>query len=402
MNKIANYFNMKKTVTIFLAMLVVVPSIASRNIKEVLDSVAKHNTTLKALRATAQAQRLENLEDIFLPGIEVGFNYLWGNPSPTGSRKDISIQQSFDIPTITGLKSRVAKDKNALLKWQYETDKMKVLLEAKLFCLDLIYYNALLNELAVRERQISDISTAQKKRMDKGESNAMEYNKAMSGLYAVRAEVKRVETEREVILSQLTRLNGGIRTAFNNAEYEEVAMPANFESWYSDAEKKDPFLAYTRQETELNRKQLSLSKSMALPSFSAGYMSEDTKGQSYRGIALGVSIPLWSSKNKIKQAKAGLQAAEARSADALQQFYSQIEILYGRTSGLKATTDFYRTALQKANNSALLKKALDAGEISLIDYFLEMDLYYNTLEQTLGAERDYQKALACMSAVDLL
>ena len=393
---------MKKIITVFFIMLIAVPSLAFTNIKEVLDSIAKHNTTLKALRATAQAQRLENMAGIFLPGIEVGFNYLWGSPSPTGSRKDISIQQSFDLPTITGLKSRVAKGKNSLLAWQYETDKMKILLEAKLFCLDLIYYNALLKDLGVREKQISEISAAQKKRMDKGDGNAMGYNKAMSGLYAVRAELKRVETERNAVSSQLARLNGGMPTDFCNTEYESNGMPENFESWYAAAEKKDPFLSYTRQEAELSQKSVSLSKSMSLPSFAVGYMSEDTKGQSYRGISLGLSIPIWDSKNKIRQAKAEQKAAEARSADALRQFYSQIEILYGQTSGLKATADFYRTALEKANTSALLKKALDAGEISLLDYLLEMDLFYNTLEQTLRAERDYQKALACLSAVDLL
>jgi hypothetical protein len=69
--------------------------------------------------------------------------------------------------------------------------------------------------------------------------------------------------------------------------------------------------------------------------------------------------------------------------------------------GLKTTADKYRSSLANVNNSMLLKKALDAGEISLLDYMVEMGLYYDNANQTLAAERDYQLALAELSAVEL-
>ncbi|MPN41856.1 hypothetical protein SDC9_189411 [bioreactor metagenome] len=54
-----------------------------------------------------------------------------------------------------------------------------------------------------------------------------------------------------------------------------------------------------------------------------------------------------------------------------------------------------------ANNTELLKKALDAGEISLLEYMVEMGLYYDIINQVLGTERDFQKAFAELSAVEL-
>ena len=68
---------------------------------------------------------------------------------------------------------------------------------------------------------------------------------------------------------------------------------------------------------------------------------------------------------------------------------------------MKMTADKYRQSLATVNNTDLLKKALDAGEISLLDYILEMGLYYNTVNQMLEAERDYQKAFAELSAFEL-
>ena len=140
---------------------------------------------------------------------------------------------------------------------------------------------------------------------------------------------------------------------------------------------------------------------MGLPTFSAGYMSEKVVGQRYQGISVGVSIPLWENKNRVRQAKAAVRAAESREADSKQQFYGQLQILYSRTFGLKATAESYRKSMETANSTDLLKKALDAGEISLLEYILEIGLYYDTVNQALEAERDYQKAYAELSAVQL-
>ncbi|MEG0455262.1 MAG: transporter, partial [Bacteroides sp.] len=54
-----------------------------------------------------------------------------------------------------------------------------------------------------------------------------------------------------------------------------------------------------------------------------------------------------------------------------------------------------------ANNSLLLKKALDAGQISILDYIVEIGLYYNTVNQALQAELGYQKAFAQLSSIEL-
>ena len=61
----------------------------------------------------------------------------------------------------------------------------------------------------------------------------------------------------------------------------------------------------------------------------------------------------------------------------------------------------FPTRLSTTNSTELLKKALDAGEISLLNYMVELGLYYNIVNQTLEAERDYHKALTELSAVEL-
>jgi outer membrane protein TolC len=374
---------------------------AQTTVSSVLDSVEENNTTLKALREAAEAQKLENKTGIFLDNPEIGFNYLWGDPTAIGNRTDFSATQSFDIPTITGKKSRVADGKNKLVEWQYKSGRMDILLEAKRYCIELVYYNALKKELDVRLQHAGTIAAGYKERLDRGDASLIEYNKVNLNLSTVQGEISRIEVERNALLSQLKRLNGGIDVALDNTQFNEGELPLNFDDWYIQAEEKNPVLAYVKQEIEVGKKQVSVNKAMGLPSFSAGYMSEKVVGQRYQGITLGISIPLWENKNRVKQAKAAVKAAESKQADSKQQFYSQLQILYKRASGLKATAEAYRTSLVTVNNTDLLKKALDAGEISLLEYIVEIGLYYDTVNQALEAEKEYQLAFAELAAVEL-
>ena len=390
-----------KILIIISTILVSIPLIAQNNINSVLDSIEANNTTLKSLRLTADAQKLGNKTSIYLDNPEVEFNYLWGKPGNIGSRTDINIKQTFDIPTISGMKSRVANGQNTLIEFQYKADRMNILLEAKQYCIDLVYFNALKRELEMRLQHAETIAKGYKDRLDRGDANRLEYNKIQLNLTSVLGELSRVEVERNALLSQLRRLNGGVDIALDEDQFVQAQLPLNFNDWYAEAEQKNPVLAYIKQEIEVGKSQVSLSKASNWPTFSTGYMSEKVVGQQYQGFTVGISIPLWENKNRVKQAKVAVSAAESREADRKQQFYSQLQSLYNRANGLKVIAEKYRQSLANVNNTDLLKKALDTGEISLLDYIVEIGLYYTTENQALEAERDYQKAIAELSAVEL-
>ena len=392
---------MKTIITTLLILLTGIALHAQTNIDKVLATIEENNTTLKSLRESAEAQKLENKTGIYLQNPEVGYTYLWGRPAEMGNETDFSVTQSFDIPTITGMKSRMAGDKNNLVEWQYRADRMNILLEAKLYCIDLIYYNALKRELDLRLRHAETMEAGYRERLNKGDANKLDYNKVKLNLSAVQGEISRVDVERNALTEQLKRLNGGNDIVLGDDRFDTIEFPLSFESWYGTAEQMNPVLGYVKQEIEVSKKEVSLSKAMSLPTFSAGYASEKMVGERSQGISLGISIPLWENKNRVKQAKAAVRAAEMKEADSKHQFYGHLQILFNRALGLKGTSDTYRQSLETANSSDLLRKAVDAGEISLLDYIVEIGLYYDTVNQALEAERDYQKAFAELSAVEL-
>ena len=372
---------------------------AQNEVESVLQSVEQHNTTLVALRHETEAAKVGNHTNLNLPNPEVEFGYLWGSPSSIGHRKDVSAVQSFDFATVTGAKRRLARQQDALADWQYKESRMQLLLEAHHLCLDAIYYNAMCKELMQRKQYAEEIASAQQKRLEQGDINRIEYNQVKLDLAAVSAELMRCNTERASVMAELQRLNGGEPLLIEATDYPAVAIANDFEAWYAEAEQKSPALAYVKQQIDVANRELAVRRADGLPPVSLGFMGEYVSGENYQGVKVGMSIPLWANKNRVRQAKAEVEAAKARQTDAQQQFYSRLHNLFVQQRGLRQVVQSYQEALRATDNTSLLKKALDAGSISTMDYLLGARMYYDAVNQKMDACRAWQKTVAEMQAV---
>lgn len=367
---------------------------AQNNVDKVLSQIEKNNTTLSALRKSADAQKVGNKTGIFLKNPEVEFNYLWGNPSTIGNRTDFSIKQSFDFPTAYGFKNQISDIKNEQTELEYRKQQKALLLQARNVCIDLIYTNALKLEYGKRLSHAQNIAKSYKLKFDAGDANILEFNKAQLNLLNLSNKIELLEIDRTALLSELTRLNGGTIIEFTDSEYQSPIIPTDFEQWYTQAELSNPLLNWLKQEIEISKKQVSLNKALSLPKIQGGYMSETVVGQQFRGISVGLSIPLWENKNTVKYAKANTIALEAIVSDNKVQIYNQLKTLHSKAISLQSNVTEYRSKLQSFNSSDLLKKALDKGEISLIDYIMELSIYYENVNKMLELNRDMNKAVA--------
>ena len=240
------------------------------------------------------------------------------------------------------------------------------------------------------------------KRIQAGDASILDLNKAKVHLTTVRGQISQVDVEREALLSTLKSLNGGRGIVLEERSYAlDENLPADFEAWYTEASEKNPVLQYVRQEVAVDERQLSIDKTAWVPELTVGYMSELTTADKFRGVTVGVNIPLWSNSNKVKQSRAKIVASQSRKAAAEQQFYFDLLSMYNRAASLKANSELMRASLDETDSRDYLLSAQSKGEISMIEYLVETDQYYEALEQTLSAERDYHQALARLNAVEL-
>jgi outer membrane protein, heavy metal efflux system len=392
---------MKKLVISIMLTVIVFPVLAQNEIENVLREIESNNTTLYALREQSEARKLNNLTGIYLPNPEVEFNYLWGSPSRIGNRNDFNVTQSFDFPTAYGYRSKIARLENSNIELIYKSERITLLMRAKQICTDLVYYNALSKEYSGRLLNAERIAETWKIRFEKGDVGILEFNKAQLNLTTLSNEIHRIETERSSLLSELKALNGGKEILFTVSDITYEPLPPDFEEWYDSAELKSPVLQYLKGQIEVGQHQVKLNKALGLPRFSAGYMSENVGSEKFRGITMGVSVPLWENKNRVKQAEAQVKASEASLEDTKTQFYTRLQSLFVRSRSLQENTERYLNAISSFSNKDLLKKALDSGEISLLNYLVELEYYYESMDKLLETKRVLGHSLAELWAIEL-
>lgn len=386
---------MKRLIIFMLAMLAYSSMLFSQGqIDEVLTEIEKNNTTLAALRQHTDAEKLANKTGIYLQNPEVEFNYLWGSPSVIGKRMDISISQSFDFPTVYKYQNQISDLRNDQAELGYLKQQKNILLHTKLLLFDIVHLNALELEYAERSSHAKRIAASVKSRFEAGDASILEHNKAQLNLISTSKELNLIEIEKAVLMRELTALNGGEEIGFEESHFPIPDIPEDFDRWYEEAQLENPILNWLKQEIEVSQNQAKLNIAMGLPKFQAAYMSEGLVGDKFQGVTVGLSIPLWENKNTVKYAKANSMAVERVATDQKIQFYNQLKRLHQKAVLLQENSSDYRVSLEMYDNSDLLGIAFDEGEINLMEYMLELGIFYESYVRVLEIERDLNKTVA--------
>lgn len=368
----------------------------------ILKSIEQNNLLLQAYRAETDAEMIENRTGITLANPEVEFHHLWIPQTDNSTRQDISVSQSFDIATISGIRKKLAGKSNEILEEEYKEQRIATLLSAKITLINLTRVNALINILEQREKEAQQLATHYKKGVENGHSTIIEQNKAQINAISINTELQNLKLEQQQLLTELRYMNGGVAVEYNDTTFNHQLPPANFNDWYSQIQEQLPLYAAAQKATELSSKQVTLSRMEGLPEISAGYMSEGLKkDDKAHGITLGISIPLWANKNNIKQAKAAEHASRLHEKSVEQQLYYTLFSQYEKCKTLNKNVVLLRQGVNEANHSEKLYKALTAGQISLTDYIVEMQMIYDMFTQLFNLECEYQTAVAELRAVEL-
>jgi len=388
-----------KRIVISMAFAVVVMGLRGQDVfAPVLQQIEQNSTTLQALKQQMEADKLQNKTGLTPDNPEVELGYLWGNPTAIGNRKDVSVTQSFDFPTAYVQRGKLSRLQNHSVEYRYRTERMQLLLTAKDLCIDLIYNNKMREMYAKQFGNAEKIAAAYEKMLKNGEANRLEYNKAKLNYATLSDQLKRIDLEREHLLSELTALNGGQPIVFQASVQVVPALSTDFEQWYVDAETNNPSLQYLRSQVEVANRQVKVSQAEGLPKMSIGYMGEFVGDERFQGITVGVSIPLWQNKNRVKQARVAAIASERVVEDSRVQYYNHLKSLYHQAVGLQQSVALYASSLSQNGNEALLTKAFEKKELSLLEYLLEMEYYYECFQKQAEAERDLAHIWAELTA----
>lgn len=357
---------------------------AQDQIKTLLASIEKNNISLKSLKEDREAARLAASVNLLPDNPEVEYNYLTGSPSTLGNRHDFSIRQTFDFPTAYLFKNKLSSSGKIVSDLNYEKSRQDILLEARKLCVDVIYQENLLRIASQREEDANRMVMAYRKMLEEGKGNKLDLNRALIALAQVKSEILLLKNHQMEMLSKLKVMNGGESLVINMINFPEVPLPANFEDWYSINSNQITELKLLREMIVSKDLTVKVQRSLTLPKFSAGYMSEKVTGEQFQGVTLGMSLPLWGNRNTVKTLKAEYSSLELKLSEEELRIKAEMNIQFDRVISFRSMAENLRTTLLETNNEALLKRALELGEITLMDYLIEYDRYYGLQKEWIS------------------
>lgn len=364
-------------------------SLWADDFESILLQIEQNNTTLRAVRDGVEAEKAENHTALTLADPEVEYSHYWGSPSAVGGRNDFSVSQALDFATLFGVKRQMARSKDELADVNYEERRLEVLVEASRLLVDVVYYNRCLDRHRSQQQEMKRAVELSEKAFKAGRINRLDLNKPRLALAELNATVAEEEMLREEALLRLKQLNGGNVVTIGQIDYSVPQSMAHGR------------LSVIKQREEAEQRvaenELRMAKSQSMPQLTVGYASELTRDEKFRGITVGMSVPLWSNKHNVKRAKALQQAARSEQQDVLFRIQSEYENQKARAERLRQYAQTLAENVPKLSSKVVLHDAFERGDISALDYYLELTSDYELQHKALLAERDYQQALVVLA-----
>lgn len=386
---------MKKLILLTLLILAGSAGFA-QSLEEVMESVRKNNKTIQTGRQYQLFQNTLAKSGNTPQNPVVEYDHLFGTPAGAGTQKDFSITQQFDFPSVYGNKARLAQAKIEQNTFIQKNAEQEVLLEAKKVFIELVYQNKRQKELekrlAISQRLFGDT----KKKFDLQDATILGFNKIKVQLATAQSDLILHKGKIAQLTNQLVNLNGGVDIQLADTIYPSIAPVPGFEELDSLIEANDPIVKSFERNVNVNKQQLGVVKSLSLPKFETGYHSQSILGQSYRGFHVGLSIPLWENKNKVKAQSQALEHSTLRVVEHLIEHRLSNRQIYDRHSSVKQSLADLQAVLGDLNTLAMLNKALRLGQITSIDYANEVISYYSLTDRLMELEKEYYLTAAAL------
>jgi len=366
----------------------------AQSIDDLLESVKKNNKTIQVGKQYQLSQNTLAKTGNTPQNPVVEYDHLFGSPAGAGTQKDFSITQQFDFPSVYGNRSKLAQAKIEQNTWLQKNGEQEVLLEAKKLFIELVYQNKSQNELAKRLSISQRLFRDTKKRFDLQDATILNYNKIKVQLATAQSDLVLQKGKIAQLTDQLIKLNGGIDIAVTDTIYPLAFPVPDFEELDSLIEANDPIVRTFEKNIEVSKQQLGVVRSLTLPKFETGYHSQSILGQSYRGFHLGISIPLWENRNKVKAQSQAVDYSSLRTEEHRIEHRSSNRQIYDRHIAVKESLAELQSILGNLNTLPMLSKALTLGQITTIDYANELISYYSLTDRLLELEKEYHLTVA--------
>ena len=364
------------------------------SIDSVLAAVERNNLELRALQQSNEASRLEiQSQNNLQQDLSVSYSPFFTRGYDGVSSSELVVSMGFDFPSQYVSRGKSGKLQTQALDMQYALQRRDILLQAQLLCLDLVRLNQEKELLDTRMANADELLALMEKRFSEGGANIIEVNKVKMERMNVRTLAAQNEAARQNALQSLRAMNGNIPVELLAAEYPAVSDIVDYDEFYAEVMATDAGILSAEASVDAAAQEIKVNRQNWLPKFEVGYRRNTAMTEASHGFLVGASLPIFSSRNKTKIAEARHTAAQSELENARLQAETQLQSRYNELQQIRSAVQTYDVPLMHSTLDAL-KSAVLAGQMSVIDYYVEADNVYGNLSTYLSLENQYRKLLA--------
>lgn len=384
---------MRKQYMIGVVGLFLAGSLQAQNIADVLQSIERNNKELQAQLQLTEAAKMEVQTQNSLSDPTIDYSPFFAKGVDGVASSELVVSQEFDFPTLYAARRQSGKLQQEVLDRQQQAVRRTILLDAKNLCLDLIRLNQEKALLDARKKNADELLTLFEKRLQEGDAGILEVNKIKMERMNVQTEVTQNNAAHRTALQSLLAMNGNLPLEFTADTYPQIEKISDYNALYDEIMLTDADLLASDASARAAAKEVSVNKQNWLPKLSVGYRRNTSLDEKSNGFLIGGSIPLFSNRKKVKIARAQEVGARLQLDNARLQAEATVQSRYNEVLQLQEAMKAYDVPLMHETLD-MLKQAVMAGQLSIIEYYVEVDGVYRNLQAYIQIENQYQKLMA--------
>ena len=173
----------------------------------------------------------------------------------------------------------------------------------------------------------------------------------------------------------------------------QVEALKDYNALYDEVMATDATLLAADAAARAAEKNISVSRQSWLPKLEIGYRRNTSLDEKSNGFLIGGSLPIFSNRKKHQIARAQAISAQYQLDNARLQAEAQVQSQFNEMQQLTTAMQAYDVELMHQTLD-MLKEAVTAGQLSIIDYYTEADNVYRNLQAYMELENQYQKLMA--------
>lgn len=362
----------------------------NKNIEVLLNQIEQNNSALKGYQFFIESQQLENKSTNNLPDPQLSGYYLPFGDNTTDAYTEYQLAQSFEFPTVYAARGKWNDLKSEQLQTAYAKKRQEVLLNAKEFLIELTFLQKQKVIETERRTESKQVFDQIQELFNKEQVSILDLNKAKIAWIQEQFVVEQVESDIQILLSKLNTLNGDKPLDGLSTETIISTEVESIENLWQEKLVNDPTLQELNANENASFQKVKLEKNKILPNVALGYNYQGLNGNNYSGFYGGLSIPLWSSKNKVKAAQANYEYQQSNTQVITTSLYSQFQETFSRYQLMRSKFIEYQSTMGNLESEDLLLKAYMLGEYSFMDYYVELQFYRNASDKMLQMEKELQ------------